>query len=506
MLNWKDWKERGAEKAHSLKNILKDIERTVSLTPKNILKAVKKTVSLTPEVVKRTVPLTNPVHVIPVSFLAAIAVGTLLLLLPFSTVEGQHTDILTALFTATTSVCVTGLVVVDTFAHWTWFGQVVILLLIQVGGLGIITVSFLVMLLLQKKFSLSEKTLLQDSFNIDTSVGILEFLRKAVCGTLIIEGSGAVCFCIPFIRRFGLGKGVWAALFHSVSAFCNAGIDVMGPDSLGSFRSDPFVLGITMLLIIVGGLGYVVWMDLAKQAAKGVPERCSLPQRFRRLQEHTRLVLVMTFVLIAAGTILFYILERGNPDTWGSFSAGGRILNSLFESVTLRTAGFAVVPQENLGATSCLLAYLLMFIGGSPVSTAGGVKTVTFFLVVWNVFSYVRGKRETILFGRRVSGNAIQKAAAIIFVAAMTLFLFTALLLIAEPVSLTDGLFEMTSALCTVGLTRGVTPHLGMAGRLLVTIAMYLGRIGPISMAIFFLKRDDDQHLLRHAEGKFYVG
>ena len=448
----------------------------------------------------------SPVHIIPLSFLLAIAVGTLLLLLPAASAEGAETDFLTALFTSTTSVCVTGLVVVDTYAHWSLFGKVVILILIQLGGLGIVTAISMVMLFLRRRFSLRSRTLLLDALNLDSRLGLLSFLARIFKWTLIVEGLGAALYCFAFIPRFGPVKGIWVSVFTSISAFCNAGIDIIGPDSLHGYAGSPLVLIVTMGLIVLGGLGYIVWFDLGRCAKDAIHFRFSPRQALRRLGEHSRLVLRLTLWLILLGAVLIFLAEYRNPDTLGNMSPGGKVLNSLFQSVTFRTAGFYAVPQEKLGTFSCLVGYLWMFIGGSPIGTAGGVKTVTMFLVLANAISYTNARKATTLFRRRISDELMQKAAAIVMISFLTMFVSALLLLAFEPVSMTDGLFEAVSAVATVGLSRGLTPSLHTAGRLVIIATMYLGRIGPISMALFLARPKPGKNSVTYGEGKFYVG
>ncbi|MBR5093980.1 MAG: potassium transporter TrkH [Oscillospiraceae bacterium] len=448
----------------------------------------------------------SPVHIIPLSFLLAIAVGTLLLLLPAATADGAETDLLTALFTSTTSVCVTGLVVVDTYAHWSLFGKVVILVLIQLGGLGIVTAISMVMLFLRRRFSLRNRTLLLDALNLDSRLGLTSFLARIFRWTLLVEGIGAALYCIEFIPRFGVARGIWVSVFTSVSAFCNAGLDILGPDSLCGYAGSPLVLFVTMALIVLGGLGYIVWFDVGHCVQEAVRSRYTPRQALRRLGEHTRLVLRLTLGLILAGAVLIYLAERSDPATLGDMSPGDKIVNSLFQSVTFRTAGFYTVPQEGLCGLSCLVGYLLMFIGGSPIGTAGGVKTVTMFLVFANAFSYTHARKATTLFHRRISDELMQKAAAIVTISFLTMFASAVLLLALEPVSLTDGLFEAVSAVATVGLSRGLTPSLHTAGRIVIIATMYLGRIGPISMALFLARPRPGKNCVTYGDGKFYVG
>ena len=445
-------------------------------------------------------------QLIPLSFLAAIVIGTILLLLPFSTAEGESTGIVTALFTATTSICVTGLVVVDTYAHWTLFGKIVILIMIQLGGLGIITVTSVVSLAIYKRFSLKQSVILHDAFNLDSVSGLMKFLSSVLKGTFLVEGIGALIYMISFVPKFG-PVGIWYAVFTSISAFCNAGIDILGPDSLISYNADPVVLINTMLLIILGGLGYVVWFDFINGVKEGRRLGYSPLLIVKRISEHSKLVISVTIFLIVTGALGVFVMEYGNPMTIGQMGLGGKIINSIFQSVTFRTAGFAAVPQGDLTEATCVMGSLFMFIGGSPVGTAGGVKTVTFFVVLLNTMAFIRDRNENVVFGRKIPSDLIHKACAIITVSFMITFVLLILLLFTEKVNLVDGMYEMFSATATVGLSRGITPLLGVTGRLLIIIAMYLGRIGPISMAFFFSERfENDRNNISFAKGNFFVG
>ena len=445
-------------------------------------------------------------QVIPTSFLCMIAVGMLLLLLPCATAEGQTTDLLTALFTSTTSVCVTGLVVVDTYAHWSLFGKIVILLLIQLGGLGMISFTSVLMVMAHKKFSLRMTVMLHDSFDLDSLEGLVKFLIRVFRGTFIVEGIGALLYMPSFIPQFGVVRGIWYSVFTSISAFCNAGIDIIGPDSLIGYNTDVPVLLTTMLMIVMGGLGYIVWFDVVHGIEDGIRQGYGPGRICKRFSEHTKLVLVLTVVLLFGGAAVVYVHEAGNAATIGGMSTGDKILNSIFQSVTFRTAGFAAVPQQGLREGTCLFGDLLMFIGGSPVGTAGGIKTVTFFAVILNAVAYIRDRKETVIFGRRFSENSVQKAAAIATVSLGASLFMTLLLMTTDGVSLTDGLFETLSATCTVGLSRGLTSSLTTGGRIVIIISMFLGRIGPISMALFFSGRGSDKNKFSFAQGRFIVG
>ncbi len=448
----------------------------------------------------------SPVQFIPVSFLLIIVLGTLLLMLPISTADGVAPDILTALFTSTTSVCVTGLVVVDTYAYWSTFGQSVILMLIQVGGLGVVTVGAMIMLVGKRKFNFGDRKLLGDALNVEKNRGLLRFLVRIFKGTFLVEGIGAALYAVDLIPRLGPVKGIWASIFHSVSAFCNAGMDVVGPDSMISLRESGLLMFVTMALIVMGGLGFVVWFDIYDGIKDGIGNGLSVRNIVKRLPVHSKIVLSVTIILLLGGTLAVLGAEYNNPETIGGMSLPDKIINSLFQSVTFRTAGFASVPQNSLTEITCMIGYVLMFIGGSPVGTAGGVKTVTAFLVFMNTRSYIRGSRENVIFNRSVSSEIMRKASAVVTVSLTVVVFMTTLLMIFTGNTLTDSLYEVVSALATVGLSRGLTPELNTAGRIIIIISMYLGRIGPISMAIFFAKGAGKLNRIKHAEGKFYVG
>lgn len=447
----------------------------------------------------------SPVQLIPVSFLLVIIVGMLLLMLPAATVTGESAGGVTALFTSTTSVCVTGLTVVDTCTYWSLFGQIVIIVLVQIGGLGVVAVASMIMIMTRKKFSLGDRILLRDSLNIDKNKEVLIFLKRIFKGVFLTEGVGALLFSIHFIPLMGVGRGIWTSVFQSVSAFCNAGMDVAGSDSMISMRDSSLVMIVTMVLIIMGGLGFVVWFDIVDTIRTGIRERYHISGIISHLSEHSKLVIIVTVFMILFGMVSFLIVEFDNPTTIGNMPLPQKIFNSLFQSVTYRTAGFASVSQAGLTETSCVIGGVLMFIGGSPVGTAGGIKTVTAFLFFMNAFSYIRGKRENVVFHKRISSEMMKKAAAIVLVSSITLFIIV-ILLSSRGIALTDAAYEAVSALGTVGLSRDITPTLDLWGRLIIILAMYLGRIGPISMAFFFSRENKNNTKIQHADGNFYVG
>lgn len=424
-------------------------------------------------------------------FLAAIILGTILLMLPISAKNGEATPIIDALFTATTSICVTGLTTVTTAEHWSLFGQVVILLLIQFGGLGVITFTTTILLLLRKRITLKERILIQDAYNLSTLKGLVKLTIKIIKGTLIVEGIGAILFCFTFIPEYGVLSGLWKSIFHSISAFCNAGIDLIGENSFAPYRGNVLVNLTTMTLIVAGGIGFPVWWDIIRVIKKTMKEECLVKNIFRKLELHSKLVITMTLTLIFGGAILIFLFEYRNPDTIGNLPLGEKILSSFFQSVTTRTAGYFTIPQGNFNNASAFLCVLLMFVGGSPSGTAGGVKTVTIGMILIATASIIKGKPEVELFNRKISDSTLKKGLSVIMINLIVLIVSTMALSLVEQEAFMDILYETTSALATVGLTRGITPSLSGIGKLIIVITMYLGRIGPITMALAFnTKRD----------------
>ncbi len=445
-------------------------------------------------------------QIIPIGFLLLIAVGTVLLSLPFATANGQRAPFLTALFTATTSVCVTGLVVEDTFIYWSLFGKIVILALIQIGGLGIVAVSSTLFMLLKRSFSIRDRAMLRDSFDLDSLHGVLSFLRKVILGVFLIEGVGAILYAFAFIPQYGFLRGLWFSVFHSISAFCNAGLDLIGPDSLVRYQSNAYILTVTMLLIVFGGLGYVVWFDTFTTAKEAAGRRFGVRWFFRHLSEHTKLVLLATLILIVSGAGFTLLLEAGNEATLGAMPWDEKILNATFQSVTYRTAGFSAIPQNGLSEGSVLLGCVWMFIGGSPMGTAGGIKTATLAVLLLSALSYVRGRAQTVVFRRSITHDLLKKAAAILFFSLFLSLLSSVLLIAVDGVPMTDAIFEVFSATGTVGLSRGLTPRLSVFGQILIILCMYLGRIGPISLALFFHTDLSGGKNIRFAQGRYFVG
>ncbi|MBQ7400002.1 MAG: potassium transporter KtrB [Clostridia bacterium] len=416
-------------------------------------------------------------RIILIGFLITILLGSLLLSLPISSASKNPVPYIDALFTATTATCVTGLVTVTTAHAWSFFGQAVILLLIQIGGLGVITIMSAFMIMLGKKISLGNRMLIMDSFNLNSMSGLVQFIKKVVLGSLIIEAMGAMLYMIVFIPEFGLW-GIWISVFNAVSAFCNAGMDIISESSLYNYVENPLINIVTSLLIIIGGLGFIVWWDIIR-ILKNKHTR-----HFRYLTLHSKIVLTATLILIVSGAVLIFIFEYTNPLTIGNLSLSGKIQASLFQSVTTRTAGFASVPQEHLTLPSVLICLLLMFIGGSPAGTAGGIKTVTFFVILCTAFSVIKGKRRVGTFNRSLSENAINKAMAVCTTSFIILFVSTLMLSLCCNAPFSDIVYETVSATATVGLSRNLTASLNLFGKIIITATMYFGRVGPISFAI----------------------
>ena len=438
----------------------------------------------------------RPVQVILIGFLITIIMGSILLSLPIATRSGQATPYVDALFTATTSVCVTGLIVETTMTHWSIFGQAVILLLVQIGGLGVITISTGMFFLIGKRITLGNRLLIQESLGLNTLTGLVSLVKKILIGTMIIEGIGVIFYATQFVPEFGLGYGIWASVFNSISAFCNAGMDIVRDDSLRSYVVNPVINVTTMVLIILGGLGFIVWKDLWQGIKKLIHEKLSVKRAMQQLKFQTKIVLSITFFLIMFGTILIFIFEYHNPATMKDLSLSDKIMASMFQSVTTRTAGFETVAQGALTDASSLVSMFMMIIGGSPTGTAGGVKTVTFAILVFCVISVAKQEDSISLFKRRVPQHLLSKALAIIVIYLIILMSSVLLLLVFDHGSFMDSCYECVSALATVGLTKGLTPNLTIAGKIIIIITMYIGRVGPISMAISFSQKNKKKMIM----------
>lgn len=415
---------------------------------------------------------------IALGYFFVIAIGTLLLSFPIASRNNMSAGFINALFTATSATCVTGLVVFDTYTQWAIFGQLVLLLLIQIGGLGFMTIITMFSFLLKRRIGLRERGLLRDSVNTMYIGGIVRLIKKILLGTLLFEGLGAILLSMRFIPRMGLVAGIYNGIFHSVSAFCNAGFDLMGKygkySSLISFSDDAVVSLTIIILIIVGGIGFFVWDDLTKNK-----------HHFKRYQLHTKIVLSTTAFLIVSGAISFYIFERANLLT--EMGIGEKIIASVFGAVTPRTAGFNTVDTAGLTPAGKLLTMILMFIGGSPGSTAGGIKTTTLAVILISLWSSLRYRKNDNIFGRRLEDNALKRASAVVTVN-LILTLSATFLIIATNATLTlsDVFFEVISAIGTVGLSTGITGTLNTFAQIAIILLMYCGRVGSLSFALLF--------------------
>lgn len=441
-------------------------------------------------------------QIILLSFLLTILLGSLLLALPISSANGKAVPYLDALFTATTSTCVTGLVTLPTVSTWSVFGQVVILILIQVGGLGIITIMSGLMILLHKKMGIGDRLLIQDAFNLNTMSGLVKFIKNVLFGTLIIEGIGALCYMLVFIPDFG-ARGIWISVFNAVSAFCNAGIDIIAENSLCNYATNPLINGVTATLIILGGLGYIVWWDVIRVCKSRTAKNRKV---FKHLTLHSKIAITFTAGLIFVGGILIFIFEYSNPLTIGEMSLFDKLQVSFFQSITTRTAGFATVPQENLTNASAALSILWMMIGGSPVGTAGGMKTVTVAVLLCSAFATVRNKNEPTLFGRRISEQSVKKAVAVAVTFLTICAISTVLLMFGSNGSAIDVVYEAVSATATVGLSRNFTATLDAFGKWLMIATMYFGRVGPISLAVALGSKNESQNVISEPVEEISIG
>jgi len=439
----------------------------------------------------------NYSQIVALGYFLVIAIGTALLCLPAATKTPGSLSVVSALFTATSATCVTGLVVGDTFATFTLFGQIVILGLIQVGGLSFLTILTMFGLFLRRRIGLRARTLLKESVNSLYIGGIVRLFHKIIVGTAFIEGAGALLLATRFVPRFGWVKGLWFSVFHSVSAFCNAGFDLMGTEeeysSLVHLNNDPVVLLTIGALIAIGGIGFFVWDDLQTNGL-----------HFRRYALHTKLTLVVTGILIFGGAAMFYVIERDN--TLAGMPLWQQLLNALFCSITPRTAGFNSVDTASMTGSGQLLTVLLMFVGGSSGGTAGGIKTTTLAVVLISAWNSLRSQRDSNVFGRRLEADSLRRATAVCTINFVLVLAATLAICLAQPViGVQDALFEATSAIGTVGLSVGTTAAANTFSRLLLVLLMYTGRCGSVSFALLFTEnRNPDD--ARCPEEKISIG
>lgn len=438
----------------------------------------------------------NSTRVIAFSFAGVILTGALLLMLPISSVSGESCGWMTALFTATSATCVTGLILVDTLTQFTLFGQAVLLVLIQLGGLGFMSVIFLLASLVRKRMSLSQRLMMVSAFNLNDMHDVARLVGHAFRFTFVVEGIGAVILTACFFPRYGLGA-IWKGVFTSVSAFCNAGFDLLGPEGAGSlstYSNHPVVLLTVATLIVCGGLGFFVWGEILGRKS------------FRRLSLYSKMVLVITAALVVGGMVFFLAVEHENPETLGNMPWWQQALNALFQSVTLRTAGFLSIPQGGLREVSQFVCVLLMLVGGSAGSTAGGVKTVTIGVLVLAMRAGLHGRSNVTIRGRTIPLAKVLSAVTLVLVVS-TMFVFSSVAIaLVDGVPYLSAAFETASALGTVGLTTGITPTLSTFSHILLIAMMYLGRVGVLSFSVAFLAQGGRQSRITYPESDVMIG
>jgi len=438
----------------------------------------------------------SPAKLVVLGFAAVIFVGSVLLTLPAAVAGARDNSYVDALFTATSAVCVTGLVVVDTGTFYSRFGQVIILLLIQVGGLGIVTVASIYAFLLRKRIGLRERLVMKEALNVESLGGIVRLVRAILLMTFLIEGVGALLLTLTLWNYFGFGKALYYGVFHAVSAFCNAGFDLFGREfyqycSLIPFRHDWRVLGIIGSMILLGGLGFPVLVDLRRQ------------RRFKTLSLHSKVVLITTGLLIILGCFLFWGIERdGVLQGTGVFKS---MVNSLFMSITPRTAGYTSVDVAKLEPSTLLVLTVLMFIGASPVSTGGGIKTATMAVLVMAVYSRLRGRFDTEAFGRRIDSEIVYRALTVAVLSALLVGIGIIVLSLVCQVDIMKLIFEAVSAFGTVGLSTGITPQLNTGSKVILIVLMFAGRLGPLTLA-FSLLQQERKETARYPRGNVIIG
>ena len=441
----------------------------------------------------------NATRIVAASFAIIILVGALLLTLPIASRDGQSAGFFTGLFTATSSSCVTGLILVDTWTQWTLFGQVVILAMIQLGGLGFMTVVSLISFALHRRIGLSERLIMVSTLNLDSMDGVVRVVRHALMGTFLLEGAGAVLMSLRLVPDFGLAGGLWRAVFHSVSAFCNAGFDLLGGrfgafSSLAGYQDSPIMLGTTAALIAIGGLGFFVWEDILRARCWG------------RLSVYSKMVLLITGLLIVGGAAFFFLEEYHNPATLGDMPVWEKALNALFQSVTLRTAGFDAIGQGGLSESSKAMSTILMLIGGSSGSTAGGIKTATVAVLLLALRANLRGREQVTFRGRAIPFGQVLNAMTLTLVVLFVFLIASMVISTVEGLPYLNCAYEVASAMATVGLTTGITPELSRLSQSILILLMYLGRVGILSFSIAFMTGNRRPAKLRYPEINVMIG
>lgn len=441
----------------------------------------------------------NLTRTISLSFFMVIFIGSILLSLPIAN-KGAPIPYLDHLFVATSATCVTGLVPVVVAKQYNLFGQIVVLFMIQIGGLGFITLLMILFLFLKKRLSFSTRLLMAEAINQNNLEHINEFIRYIFKYTLTIEALGAASLFIVFIQDYPFLKAVYYSIFHAISAFCNAGFDILGSSSLMMYQNNPWVLFVISMLIIMGGIGFLV----AKEIQECIKNKIS----FKKFSLHTKLVLIMTLSFIVVGAILVYFMERNNPNTIGNLPFIHQITNSFFQSITYRTAGFASFDQGALSESSKLVGCFIMIVGGSPAGTAGGIKTVTVATLFFTVLATLKGRKDVVVFSRTISLDKIISAICVICISLFIVVTSSVLLCMIEPFNMIDLLYEVFSAFATVGLTANITPHLSNVGKFIIMILMYIGRIGPVAMMLTLMRKrhQNIENEIKYPNGDILVG
>lgn len=434
----------------------------------------------------------NPPLVLILSFFSLIIIGSFFLWLPISQ-NKIKIEYLDCLFTATSSVCVTGLVTVPTFSAWSVFGKTIIIILIQMGGLGFMTFATLIALVMGRRITLKDRLIIKEQTNSIDMQGMVKLIKYILISTFMFETIGALLLMIRFVPMYGF-KGIFYSFFHSISGFCNAGFDILGPNSLIDFNTQWFILMVIGLLIIIGGIGFNVILDIVHNKLN-----------FRKYTLHTKIVLTTTILMLSITSILIFVMEFSNPYTIGKLNVFNKISNSIFQAITLRTAGFASISQSDLLDSSSVLSILNMFIGGSPAGTAGGIKTTTFALLIIVAISEIKGREDVEVFDRRIRVSQIKKALAIITLSLAWVIFVTFLILLIDKAKYLDVVYEVVSAFGTVGLTRSLTPNFNSISKILIIMTMYIGRVGSLTI-LFALSNSKNKKAYKEAHENIIIG
>ena len=440
----------------------------------------------------------NATQTIAVGFAVIILIGAGLLALPAASRTGVSCGFFPALFTATSATCVTGLVLFDTYTQWSVFGQVVIITLIEIGGLGFMSAASTFVFLLRRKVGLRQKMVIAQAFNLNDMDGVVKIQKLVLTGSLSIQGIGALILFLRFWPRFGFGRALAWGVFHAISAFCNAGFDLFGyldpGQSLIVFNDDPIICLTLMALVTIGGLGFLVWEEMARVRS------------FKKFSVYTKLVLIMTGGILLIGTVVILLLEWNNPNTFGNMPVWQKLMNAFFQTGTLRTAGFVTVDQGALRDATKVFSILIMLVGGSSGSTAGGLKTVTIVVLLLFIWAKARGKESVHVFKRNIPGAKAVDAMTLTFITVMLSVFGGMLICTVAPVSFLDGWYEAVSAICTVGLTAAGTPALGVVAQCMIIAFMYFGRVGILTLSLGFLMGNRAKDRFQYADTNLLIG